>query len=187
MSMKRVIIIFILGFFCIGQIDAYTKYPKDVRKECKKLRKEGWKTFPGSKSMEEQIGQSWLMEYEYDTLTKKPKYVSWGAISDTMSSISMAEQIAYERAKFQLVSNIMYNNGYLKIVVDSVSLVNRRIHRYYYVISDEDVYLINESIEDNGTIISSEPIYESLSIISNSLSLNEFIPVIKLYKEVEDK
>ena len=46
MSMKRVIIIVILGFFCIGQIDAYTKYPKDVRKECKKLSKEGWKTFP---------------------------------------------------------------------------------------------------------------------------------------------
>ncbi len=73
--MKRVIVIFILGLICIGQIDACMKYPKAIREECKKLRKEGWKTFPDQKSMEEQIEQSWLMEYEYDILTKEPKYV----------------------------------------------------------------------------------------------------------------
>ncbi len=104
-----------------------------------------------------------------------------------MPNISMAEQTAYEHAKLQLVRNIIYYNGSVKTVVDSVSLVNRRIRRDYYVMPDEELYLINESIEDNGIIISSETNNESLSLISQSLSLNELFPVLKLYKEVEDK
>lgn len=56
------------------------KVDKNVKKEAKRLQKEGWLVSPGALPLEKQLERSYLMEYEYDA-DMYPKYIMANAQS----------------------------------------------------------------------------------------------------------
>lgn len=55
--------------FLCGNVVYATFYERSIRKEVKKLPKEGWKPLPNAISLEEQLKLSYDMLYKHDSLT----------------------------------------------------------------------------------------------------------------------
>lgn len=124
------------------ELDA--KVSKDIKKEAKRLKKEGWVVSPGSLPLEKQLERSYLMQYEYDE-NLFPKYImasaqsigeNYDAAKTTATSLAktnLAEQIQTEVTV--LIENIVTNQqlaaedalSLTKTIKTSKSLINQSI------------------------------------------------------------
>ena len=80
------------------------KATKTVRKEAKRLAKEGWTTTPGALPLEKQLDKSYLMQMEYDE-NMFPKYLMGEAMS-IGENYDAARLQAMELAKQSLAGQI---------------------------------------------------------------------------------
>lgn len=64
----------------LGKQELNEKVSKVVKKEAKRLKKEGWEVKPGALPLEKQLERSYLMQYEYDE-DLYPKYLMGEASS----------------------------------------------------------------------------------------------------------
>lgn len=121
-----------------------TKVSKDIKKEAKRLKKEGWVVSPGALPLEKQLERSYLMQYEYDE-NLFPKYImasaqsigeNYDAAKTTATSLAktnLAEQIQTEVTV--LIENIITNQqlaaedalSLTKTIKTSKSLINQSI------------------------------------------------------------
>lgn len=99
--MKKYIFIVLSLMFLCGNVVYATSYDKSIRKEAKKLQKEGWKPLPNAISLEEQLKLSFDMEYAIDSLVNCI-YIFGTAESKPSPSVPIAEQVATEKARAQL-------------------------------------------------------------------------------------
>lgn len=124
------------------ELDA--KVSKDIKKEAKRLKKEGWVVSPGALPLEKQLERSYLMQYEYDE-NLFPKYImasaqsigeNYDAAKTTATSLAktnLAEQIQTEVTV--LIENIVTNQqlaaedalSLTKTIKTSKSLINQSI------------------------------------------------------------
>lgn len=124
------------------ELDA--KVSKDIKKEAKRLKKEGWVVSPGALPLEKQLERSYLMQYEYDE-NLFPKYImasaqsigeNYDAAKTTATSLAktnLAEQIQTEVTV--LIENIITNQqlaaedalSLTKTIKTSKSLINQSI------------------------------------------------------------
>ena len=81
------------------------KVTRDVKKEAKKLEKEGWKVLPGALPMERQLIRSYEMQYELDMTSGLPKYIS-GDASSIGDIYDAAKMQASALAKINMAGNI---------------------------------------------------------------------------------
>ena len=124
------------------ELDA--KVSKDIKKEAKRLKKEGWVVSPGALPLEKQLERSYLMQYEYDE-NLFPKYImasaqsigeNYDAAKTTATSLAktnLSEQIQTEVTV--LIENIITNQqlaaedalSLTKTIKTSKSLINQSI------------------------------------------------------------
>ena len=64
----------------MAKAELKAKVDKSVKKEAKRLAKEGWEVKPGALPLEKQLEKSYLMQYEYDE-NMFPKYIMGEASS----------------------------------------------------------------------------------------------------------
>lgn len=120
------------------------KVSKDIKKEAKRLKKEGWVVSPGALPLEKQLERSYLMQYEYDE-NLFPKYImasaqsigeNYDAAKTTATSLAktnLAEQIQTEVTV--LIENIVTNQqlaaedalSLTETIKTSKSLINQSI------------------------------------------------------------
>lgn len=80
-----------------------TKAVKEAKKQAKALKKDGWKAAPGSVSLEKQISNLLLRQYELDG--NFPKYII-GKSSASASSYGVARKQAITRARVEVATNM---------------------------------------------------------------------------------
>jgi len=80
------------------------KVDKSVKKEAKRLAKEGWEVKPGALPLEKQLERSFLMQYEYDD-NLFPKYII-GEASSVGGNYDAAKTAATSLAITNLAGNI---------------------------------------------------------------------------------
>lgn len=80
-----------------------TKAVKEAKKQAKELKKDGWKAAPGSVSLEKQISNLLLRQYELDG--NFPKYII-GKSSASASSYGVARKQAITRARVEVATNM---------------------------------------------------------------------------------
>lgn len=105
------------------------KVDKSVKKEAKRLAKEGWEVKPGTLPMEKQLEKCYVMQYEYDE-NMFPKYMmadasSIGQVYDaakrqaiSLATDNLAAQIQTEVAS--LVENTVANNQIAPDIASSI-------------------------------------------------------------------
>lgn len=81
-----------------------TKVGKVVKKEAKRLKKEGWQVKPGALPLEKQLERSYLMQYEFDS-NLFPKYIM-GEASSVGENYDAAKVAANSLAVTNLAGNI---------------------------------------------------------------------------------
>ncbi len=80
------------------------KVDKNIRKEAKRLKKEGWQVKPGALPLEKQLERSYLMQYEFDA-NLFPKYIM-GEASSVGENYDAAKVAANSLAVTNLAGNI---------------------------------------------------------------------------------
>lgn len=88
----------------VSKNDLNEKATKAVRKDAKKLTKEGWITAPGALPLEKQLDKSYMMQMEYDE-DMYPKYLMGEAMS-IGENYDAAKMQALELAKQNLAGQI---------------------------------------------------------------------------------
>lgn len=139
---------------------------KVVKKEAKRLKKEGWLVKPGALPLEKQLERVYLMQYEYDE-TLYPKYIMGEASSvgenyDAAKSSATSLAITNLAAQIQtevtaLVENTVGNEqlsaeeaaSITKTVMSSKNLISQSIGR---VITVMECYRIN-SKKNNEVLV----------------------------------
>ena len=126
--------------------DLTARVSKSVKKEAKRLRKEGWVVSPGALPLEKQLERSYLMEYEFGE-DLYPKYIMANAQSvggnydaaktaaTSLAITNLAGQIQTEVAA--LVENTVANNqmsaeeaeSLTETVMASKNLISQSIQR----------------------------------------------------------
>ena len=81
-----------------------TKVGKVVKKEAKRLKKEGWQVKPGALPLDKQLERAYLMQYEYDE-DLFPKYIM-GEASSVGESYDAAKTAALSLAITNLAGQI---------------------------------------------------------------------------------
>lgn len=142
------------------------KVDKVVKKEAKRLKKEGWLVKPGALPMEKQLEKSYLMQYEYDE-DLYPKYIMGEASSvgenydaaktaaTSLAITNLAGQIQTEVTA--LVENTVANKqlsaedaaSITETVMASKNLISQSIGK---VITVMEVYRIN-SKKNNEVLV----------------------------------
>lgn len=79
------------------------KATKDAKKQAKLLKKQGWKSAPGTLSLEKQLTELYILEHTYDG--NFPKYII-GRSSASSSSAALARKQALTRARVDVASQI---------------------------------------------------------------------------------
>ncbi len=75
----------------------------EVKKEVKNLKKEGWKSLPGTLPLERQLNESFLLEYEKDEAGRKA-YVIGRSVPVLGGNVSGAKLSAITEARFDAAS-----------------------------------------------------------------------------------
>lgn len=117
------------------------KVDKVVKKEAKRLKKEGWLVKPGALPMEKQLEKSYLMQYEYDE-DLYPKYIMGEASS-------VGEN--YDAAKIAAMS-VATTNLAGQIQTEVTALVENTVANKQ--ISPEDAASITETVMASKNVIS---------------------------------
>jgi hypothetical protein len=124
---------------------------KSVKKEAKRLKKEGWVVAPGSLPLEKQLERSFTMEYEFDE-NLYPKYImanaqSIGGNYDAAKTAAMSLAITNLAGQIQtevtaLIENTVANNqlsgndaeSLTETVMASKNLISQSIGRVLTVV-----------------------------------------------------
>lgn len=117
------------------------KVSKVVKKEAKRLRKEGWDVKPGALPMEKQLEKSYLMQYEYDE-DLYPKYLMGEASS-------VGEN--YDAAKTAALS-LAINNLAGQIQTEVTTLIETTVGNKQ--LSAEEAASITETVMASKNLIS---------------------------------
>ena len=88
----------------LAKKDLKAKVDKNIRKEAKRLKKEGWQVKPGALPLEKQLERSYLMQYEFDS-NLFPKYIM-GEASSVGENYDAAKVAANSLAVTNLAGNI---------------------------------------------------------------------------------
>lgn len=88
----------------LAKAELNQKVDKSVKKEAKRLAKEGWEVKPGALPLEKQLEHAYLMQYEYDD-NLFPKYII-GEASSVGGNYDAAKTAATSLAITNLAGNI---------------------------------------------------------------------------------
>ena len=88
----------------LAKAELNQKVDKSVKKEAKRLAKEGWEVKPGALPLEKQLERAYLMQYEYDD-NLFPKYII-GEASSVGGNYDAAKTAATSLAITNLAGNI---------------------------------------------------------------------------------
>ena len=136
------------------------KATKVVRKEAKKMKKEGWLTAPGALPIEKQLDKSYLMQYEYDE-DMYPKYIM-------AEAMSIGEN--YDAAKIQALE-LAKQNLAGQIQTEVTALVENTVANQQ--LGAEEAASVAKSILAGKNLISQ--------------SLGRTIPVVEVYRTLPNK
>ena len=139
----------------LAKAELKQKVDKSVKKEAKRLTKEGWTVKPGALPLEKQLERSYLMQYEYDE-NLFPKYIM-GEASSVGENYDAAKTAATSLAITNLAGQIQTE---VTALVEN-TVANRQL-----------------SAEDASSI--SETVMASKNLISQSIGRT--IPVIECYR-----
>lgn len=136
------------------------KVDKTVKKEARRLKKEGWVVTPGALPMEKQLERSYLMEYEYNE-DLYPKYIMANAQS-------VAEN--YDAAKVAATS-LAITNLAGQIQTEVTALIENTVNNKQ--LSAEEAASITETVMGSKNLISQ--------------SIGRTIVVVECYRVLENK
>ena len=131
------------------------KVDRSVKKEAKRLTKEGWGVKPGALPLEKQLERSYLMQYEYDE-NLFPKYIM-GEASSIGENYDAARTAALSLAITNLAGQIQTE---VTALVEN-TVANRQL-------SQEEAASISETVMASKNLISQ--------------SIGRTIPVIECYR-----
>ena len=132
-----------------------TKVDKSIRKEAKRLAKEGWQVNPGSLPLEKQLERSYLMQYEFDE-NLLPKYIMGEATS-------VGENLEAARISAQALA---INDLARQIQIEVTALIENTVSNRR--LTPEEAASISESVMNSKTLIS-----QSIGRIIECFRLNE--------------
>lgn len=135
-----------------------TKVDKSIRKEAKRLAKEGWKVKPGAMPLEKQLERSYLMQCEFDE-TLFPKYIMGEA------------------------SSIGENYDAAHISAQSLAITNMTSQLQTEITALTENMVANKQLSPEEATSLSETVMSSKSLISQSIGRT--IPVIECYRTNE--
>lgn len=135
------------------------KVDKTVKKEARRLKKEGWGVTPGALPMEKQLERSYLMEYEYNE-DLYPKYIMANAQS-------VAEN--YDAAKMAATS-LAITNLAGQIQTEVTALIENTVNNKQ--LSAEEAASITETVMGSKNLISQ--------------SIGRTIVVVECYRVLEN-
>lgn len=137
-----------------------TKVDRSIRKEAKRLAKEGWKVKPGAMPLEKQLERSYLMQCEFDE-TLFPKYIMGEATS-------VGENLEAARISAQALA---INDLARQIQIEVTALIENTVSNRR--LTPEEAASISESVMNSKTLISQ--------------SIGRTIPVIECFRLNEKK
>lgn len=137
-----------------------SKVDKIVKKEARRLKKEGWVVTPGALPLEKQLERSYLMEYEYNA-DLYPKYIMANAQS-------VAEN--YDAAKVAATS-LAITNLAGQIQTEVTALIENTVNNKQ--LSAEEAASITETVMGSKNLISQ--------------SIGRTIVVVECYRVLENK
>lgn len=139
----------------LAKAELKQKVDKSVKKEAKRLAKEGWGVKPGALPLEKQLERSYLMQYEYDE-NLFPKYIM-GEASSIGESYDAARTAALSLAITNLAGQIQTE---VTALVEN-TVANRQL-------APEEAASISETVMASKNLISQ--------------SIGRTIPVIECYR-----
>lgn len=139
----------------LAKAELNQKVDKAVKKEAKRLAKEGWQVKPGALPLEKQLERSYLMQYEYDE-SLFPKYIM-GEASSVGENYDAAKTTALSLAITNLAGQIQTE---VTALVEN-TVANRQL-----------------SAEEAASIV--ETVQASKNLISQSIGRT--IPVMECYR-----
>ena len=143
----------------LAKKDLSAKVDKTVKKEARRLKKEGWVVTPGALPMEKQLERSYLMEYEYNE-DLYPKYIMANAQS-------VAEN--YDAAKMAATS-LAITNLAGQIQTEVTALIENTVSNKQ--LSAEEAASITETVMGSKNLISQ--------------SIGRTIVVVECYRVLEN-
>ena len=139
----------------LAKAELKQKVDKSVKKEAKRLAKEGWQVKPGELPMEKQLERAYLMQYEYDD-DLFPKYIM-GEASSVGENYDAAKTAALSLAITNLAGQIQTE---VTALVEN-TVANRQL-------SPEEAASISETVMASKNLISQ--------------SIGRTIPVMECYR-----
>ena len=139
----------------LAKAELKQKVDKSVKKEAKRLAKEGWGVKPGALPLEKQLERSYLMQYEYDE-SMFPKYIM-GEASSVGENYDAAKTAATSLAITNLAGQIQTE---VTALIEN-TVANRQL-------SAEDAASITETVMASKNLISQ--------------SIGRVIPVVEVYR-----
>lgn len=125
----------------LAKAELKQKVDKSVKKEAKRLAKEGWQVKPGELPMEKQLERAYLMQYEYDD-DLFPKYIM-GEASSVGENYDAAKTAALSLAITNLAGQIQTE---VTALVEN-TVANRQL-------SPEEAASISETVMASKNLIS---------------------------------
>lgn len=139
----------------LAKAELKQKVDKSVKKEAKRLAKEGWQVKPGALPLEKQLERSYLMQYEYEE-DLFPKYIM-GEASSIGENYDAAKTAAISLAITNLAGQIQTE---VTALIEN-TVANRQL-------APEDAASITETVEASKNLISQ--------------SIGRTIPVMECYR-----
>lgn len=139
----------------LAKAELKQKVDKSVKKEARRLAKEGWGAKPGALPLEKQLERSYLMQYEYDE-SMFPKYIM-GEASSVGENYDAAKTAATSLAITNLAGQIQTE---VTALIEN-TVANRQL-------SAEDAASITETVMASKNLISQ--------------SIGRVIPVVEVYR-----
>lgn len=145
---------------CFAETSTQKDIHKLVKKEVKRLAKEGWMVSPGALPLEKQLERAYLMQYEQDE-NQSPRYIM-GEASSVGDSYDSAKADAMSLAITNLAAHIQS---------EVTALIEHQVEDRR--ISQEDAKSISETVMASQDLISK--------------SIGRAIPVMECYRTTRQK
>lgn len=116
----------------LAKAELKQKVDKSVKKEAKRLAKEGWSVKPGALPLEKQLERSYLMQYEYDE-NLFPKYIM-GEASSVGENYDAAKTAATSLAITNLAGQIQTE---VTALVEN-TVANRQLSAVFHPLSENN-------------------------------------------------
>ena len=136
------------------------KVDKVIKKEAKRLKKEGWVVSPGALPLEKQLERSYLMEFEYDDALF-PKYIMANA-----QSIGENYDAAKAAATSLAINNLAEQIQTEVTILIENSVLNRQL-------AAEDAASLSETVKASKNLVSQ--------------SIGRVITVVECYRILDNK